>query len=120
MTIDIDKERADFSVWAKSENFNTNWHSIAKFFTSMDTQVRWEVWQAARASIPQAPTEGEQAAIDEQDPAHFYAFAKPKGWINLLNPGQSWEEWTKTQGIPTASGWKVFGTWAATAMNDKP
>jgi hypothetical protein len=53
MSTDI--ERAAFEAWAKDNNYNTNWHSVAKFFTSTDTQVRWEVWQAARAA-PQAPT----------------------------------------------------------------
>jgi hypothetical protein len=24
-----------------------------------------------------------------------------------LNPGQSWEEWTREQGPPTTKGWKI-------------
>lgn len=40
---------------------------------------------------------------------YFYTFNKPEGWINLANPGQSWQEWTSKQGIPTTKGWKVFG-----------
>lgn len=41
---------------------------------------------------------------------HYYTFKEPRGWINLMDPGQSWQEWTKTQGTPTSRGWKVFGT----------
>jgi hypothetical protein len=41
---------------------------------------------------------------------YFYTFDKPVGWINLSSPGQTWSEWTRTQGIPTTRGWKVFGT----------
>jgi len=59
--IDIDKERALFSAWAKSENFNPNWHSVAKFFTCTDTQVCWEVWQA-RASTPPATADTDENA----------------------------------------------------------
>jgi hypothetical protein len=41
---------------------------------------------------------------------YFYTFQKPTGWINLGNPGQSWSDFTKEQGLPDARGWKVFGT----------
>jgi hypothetical protein len=46
-------------------------------------------------------------------PKGFYTFTKPKGWINLADPGQSWEEWTKAQGLPTTRGWFISGETSA-------
>jgi hypothetical protein len=43
------------------------------------------------------------------DDGYFYTFTRPTGWINLMNPGQTWEQWTREQGVPTTRGWKVFG-----------
>lgn len=48
-----------------------------------------------------------QEMIDIGQATH--AFTKPPGWVNLLNPGQRWEEWTREQGPPTTKGWKVSG-----------
>jgi hypothetical protein len=54
---------------------------------------------------------------DQSQPAEapkgFYTFTKPKGWINLADPGQSWEEWTKAQGLPTTRGWFISGETSA-------
>jgi hypothetical protein len=58
---------------------------------------------------PYGPTPNDWQSATPPAP-HYYTFKKPDGWINLANPGQSWDEWTKTQGVPTTQGWKVFGT----------
>lgn len=37
-----------------------------------------------------------------------FSWGMPDGWINLLDPAQSWQEYTKTCGIPTTKGWPVY------------
>jgi hypothetical protein len=60
---------------------------------------------AAGAGSEQPRAEGGEAMLD-----FYYTFKKPEGWINPGNPSQTWDEWTRAQGIPTTRGWKVFGT----------
>jgi hypothetical protein len=54
-----------------------------------------------------APSPAEQPVAKEEQAT--YTFTKPPEWVNLLNPGQSWEDWTREQGPPTTKGWKVSG-----------
>jgi len=69
MTIDIDKERADFEVWALTDDGNCDRHDLRQYpvgsfervtdgntFISPRTERDWIVWQA-RASTPPS-TEG--------------------------------------------------------------
>lgn len=62
----------------------------------------------ARCGMPAAPVAA------EQEPK--YSFEMPKGWINLLNPGQSWAEWTKQKGVPTTKGWLISGKPSAASV----
>lgn len=65
---------------------------------------RESVWDAYLSA---APSNQSQGGDKPKEPEGFYTFRRPEGWINLANPGQSWADWTATQGIPTTRGWFV-------------
>lgn len=70
--------------------------ALVEFYTAEQMNDRYrEGYRAARTAV--------------SDDGFFYTFKRPNDWANLLNPGQSWEEWTREQGAPTTKGWKVFG-----------
>jgi hypothetical protein len=81
-------------------------------------------WRNMVAAAPTSdqPAQPSAAPVAQAEPEHFYTFTRPKGWVSLT--GQSWEEWTRSQGIPTTQGWKVYGcaapTTAAPATTSTP
>jgi hypothetical protein len=91
---------------------------MVKYGQTEDVAIRSEIADLRAELASRSRVEGGHGDKDGSDAAlqemidigqATYAFTKPPGWVSLLNPGQTWEEWTREQGLPTTKGWKVSG-----------
>jgi hypothetical protein len=104
---------ADTPETAKSfaEGYNMGVSHYRDALIGLAEKVERDAASRSRAEGGHGDKDSSDAALQEMIDIGqaTHAFTKPPGWVNLLNPGQNWEDWTREQGPPTTKGWKIAG-----------